>query len=137
MSDKLQFNTEGIMRILKDKPGVYTSNRLPLPEDELYILIAENPIFEISKVNLNFDENFSINAECLFTTGSGESLKKNSIQFFLDSNSLNLALVNLNDIITATGSAILPLPVLYKAITAAIAPSVVAMLTENVVINPL
>jgi hypothetical protein len=121
------------MRIDREIPGQYTANRITV--DENYVLIAENPDFEIINVSIRLSGRPSISADCIFTHKVGDAEKRDFINFDIDPNALAASPIRISDLIAYLGDTT-TLDVLIATVIAGAAPGVVNLLTDNVTAEP-
>ena len=129
----IKFKIQGTMRIDREVEGQYIANRIEVEDG--YVLIAENPDFEILNVSINLSERPSVSADCIFTYKVGDVEKRDFINFDINQSALAASPIRISDLAGYLGE-VTSLDVLVATVIAGAAPGIVNLLTDNVTAEP-
>ena len=103
------------MQVEESIPGVYTCSRA-LQDDQTYVLVAEDPIMHIKRVEVDLEDGVAVSAEVVFEYLN----QRESITFFMEPNVLPAEVTN--------G---------LLGIISSFAPGIVQSLTDGVTATPI
>ena len=121
------------MRIDREVEGQYIANRIEVEDG--YVLVAENPDFEIINVSISLSERPSVSADCIFTHMVGDAQKRDFINFRIEPRALAASPITIPDLMAYLGE-VTTLDVLVATVIAGAAPGIVNLLTDNVTAEP-